>query len=346
MPKTTSVRPADKLNRLASPISICRTAKAVSKATARASGATAAQRSTIAFSATPSTAWSAAATATVAAAPMTPIRAQAAAAPDAKVDPNAASPAMSSAKPRNWPRCVHTQSDPWRIRRRRRARRSDRRPADGGASRRTGGPSRRARPRRRGGPATAPYSCPPGGSRACGVGVIEELDVAGGLAHPREQHRGVAQLLLGVRVDVEDVIPKGVTLLRRGRGRARHQIELAREQVVVERREPGAHLRFVTAPVIRERRDRRVVGHGEGFLPDRLGPTLQPRPPAQLDVERVHERAAKVARRERGRHRELCPGESARAVEDPVLHPVAEVEERLEVLAAHRGEPTPSLRAR
>ena len=62
--------------------------------------------------------------------------------------------------------------------------------------------------------------------------------------------------------------------------------------------------------------------------------------------ERVHERAAKVARRERGRHREFCPGEPARAVEDPVLHPVAEVEERLEVLAAHRGEPTPSLRAR
>src|SRR5207245_6875591 len=26
-----------------------------------------------------------------------------------------------------------------------------------------------------------PYSCPPGGSRAGGVGVIEELDVAGGL---------------------------------------------------------------------------------------------------------------------------------------------------------------------
>src|SRR2546430_13555835 len=47
------------------------------------------------------------------------------------------------------------------------------------------------------------------------VGEIEEVDVPRRLPHPRQQDGGVAQLLLRVRMDVQQVVPKWKLLFRR-----------------------------------------------------------------------------------------------------------------------------------
>src|SRR5438309_120980 len=78
------------------------------------------------------------------------------------------------------------------------------------------------------------------------VGEVEEVDVARRLAHSGQQHRRVAQLLLRMRVDVQQVVPERKAFLRR---RARLEVVDRRELLVVESREPGAHLLLVAANV-------------------------------------------------------------------------------------------------
>src|SRR2546427_2786430 len=170
------------------------------------------------------------------------------------------------------------------------------------------------------------------------VGVGEELDVAGRLPHPRQQHGRVAELLLRVSVDVQDVIPKRVALLRRRHDLARPEIVDRREPLVVERREPGAHLVLVEAPAVHERFRGRVVAERQLPLPHFFGPSLESRAPAPLHVERVDQRPAEIARRQPRRRLELRCGQLRRAFEHAVLHPVAETEERLEILPAHGFE--------
>src|SRR5438034_10493911 len=71
------------------------------------------------------------------------------------------------------------------------------------------------------------------------VGEIQEVDVPWRLPHPRQQDGGVAHLLLRVRVDMQQVVPKRKTLCR-----CRPWIEVVdlREPLVVERGEPRPHL--------------------------------------------------------------------------------------------------------
>src|SRR3989440_6462226 len=99
------------------------------------------------------------------------------------------------------------------------------------------------------------------------VGVGEELDVAGRLAHPRQQHGRVAELLLRVGMDVQDVIPERVALLWRRDDLARPELVDGREPVVVERRQPGAHLLLVAAPAVHEGLRGRVVADRQLLLP-------------------------------------------------------------------------------
>src|SRR5437867_2087891 len=167
------------------------------------------------------------------------------------------------------------------------------------------------------------------------VGEVEEVDVPRRLAHPRQQHRRVAELLLRVCVDVQQVVPEWKAFFRR---RAGLEIVDLRERVVVECRKPGPHLPLVAAPVVDERGGRRVVGHPQLLLPHGLGLSLKSRAPTRLDVERVHERPPQVAGGYAGWGLELRPGELRRAIEHAVLHPVAEAEQRLEVLPAHGFE--------
>src|SRR5438132_5597251 len=109
------------------------------------------------------------------------------------------------------------------------------------------------------------------------IGVLEELDVPRRLPHPRQQNGRVAELLLRVRMDVQQVVPERKPLLRR---RAGLEVVDLRELLVVERREPGAHLLLVAAPVIDERGGRRVIGHPQLALPDRFRLSLKSRAPA------------------------------------------------------------------
>src|SRR5437773_6253412 len=175
------------------------------------------------------------------------------------------------------------------------------------------------------------------------VGEIQEVDVPWRLPHPRQQDGGVAHLLLRVRVDMQQVVPKRKTLCR-----CRPWIEVVdlREPLVVERGEPRLHLVLVAAPVVDKRLRRRIVGEWQLLLPDLFGLPLQARSPALLDVEGVHERGAQVARRDAGGRQELRPRELRGALEHAVLHPVAETEERLEVLPAHGFERNPAMRRR
>src|SRR5438105_13981386 len=46
------------------------------------------------------------------------------------------------------------------------------------------------------------------------VGEIQEVDVPWRLPHPSQQDRGVAHLLLGVRVDMQQAVPNRKTLWR------------------------------------------------------------------------------------------------------------------------------------
>src|SRR5437879_12121975 len=55
------------------------------------------------------------------------------------------------------------------------------------------------------------------------IRVLQKLDVAGRLAHARQQHRRVAELLLGMRVDVEHVVPERIALIRGRHDRARRE---------------------------------------------------------------------------------------------------------------------------
>src|SRR5438477_11949271 len=56
------------------------------------------------------------------------------------------------------------------------------------------------------------------------VGVVEELHVPRRVPHPCQQHRGVAELLGGVRLDVEYVVPERVPLFRRRHDLARRKL--------------------------------------------------------------------------------------------------------------------------
>src|SRR5207237_6322398 len=62
------------------------------------------------------------------------------------------------------------------------------------------------------------------------VGEIQKVDVPGRLPHPRQQNGRVAQLLLRVRVDVQQVVPKRKTLCR---CRPRIEVVNLREPLVV-----------------------------------------------------------------------------------------------------------------
>src|SRR5438094_4000886 len=165
------------------------------------------------------------------------------------------------------------------------------------------------------------------------IGVLEELDVPRRLPHPRQQNGGVAELLLRVRVDVEHVVPK-----RKSFGGSGREIVDLREPIVVEGRKPCLHLILVATPVVDKRLRRGVIAERKLFLPDVLGLSLQTRPPALLDIERVHQRPAQIARGHAGWRQEFGPRELRRALEHAVLHPVAEAEERLEILPAHGVE--------
>src|SRR6267378_6762314 len=90
------------------------------------------------------------------------------------------------------------------------------------------------------------------------IGVLEKLDVPRRLPHPRQQNGRVAELLLRMRMDVQQVVPERKPLLRR---RPRLEVVNLSELLVVERREPGLHLLLVAAPVVDERSGRRVIGH-------------------------------------------------------------------------------------
>src|SRR6266550_1415841 len=103
------------------------------------------------------------------------------------------------------------------------------------------------------------------------IGVVEEVDIPWRLPEPRQQHGGVAELLLGVRVDVEHVVPERKTLLRR---RARLEVVDLLQRVVVERREPRAHFLLVAAPMVDEVGRSRIVGGRELLLPFGLGLVL------------------------------------------------------------------------
>ena len=105
-PKTAAVSPKTRLNRLAIPTSICRTANADSKASAWSAGAAATHRSTIFFSAIPSTACNAVAIATVMMAPVLPTMPHASARRSSRLWLSATSAIAMSATPRNWPRCL------------------------------------------------------------------------------------------------------------------------------------------------------------------------------------------------------------------------------------------------
>src|SRR5436190_5968499 len=129
------------------------------------------------------------------------------------------------------------------------------------------------------------------------VGVVEELEIPRRLAHPCEQHRYVAELLRRMRLDVEHVVPERVPLLRRRHCGARRELEYRFEPLVVQGGEPCAHLCLVAAPMLHKRDARGKVLDREIPLPDLLGLALKPRAPAPLDIEGVHERAAKIARR-------------------------------------------------
>src|SRR5438093_4120242 len=175
------------------------------------------------------------------------------------------------------------------------------------------------------------------------MGVLEERDVPRRLPHPGQQNGRVAELLLRVGMDVQHVVPERKPLLRRRPGL---QIEDLLQRVVVERREPRAHLLFVAPPVIDERGRGRVVGGRELLLPHVFGLPLQSCAPARLHVERVHERPSQIARRHARGHLELGARELGRALEHAVLRPVAEVEERLEILPAHGFERSAAMRRR
>src|SRR5204862_6842315 len=67
------------------------------------------------------------------------------------------------------------------------------------------------------------------------IGVVEEVDISWRLPEARQQHGRVAELLLGVRVDVQHVVPERKALLRR---RARLEVVDRLQLLVVECREP------------------------------------------------------------------------------------------------------------
>src|SRR5205807_4707608 len=119
------------------------------------------------------------------------------------------------------------------------------------------------------------------------IGVLEELDVPRRLPHPRQQDGGVAELLLRVRVNVQHVVPK-----RKSFGGSGLEIVDLREPIVVERREPPAHLLLVAPPVVDERLRGGVVADRQLLLPHLFGLSLKSRAPAPFDVERVDQGSA------------------------------------------------------
>src|SRR5438552_1584896 len=106
------------------------------------------------------------------------------------------------------------------------------------------------------------------------IGVVEEVDIPRRLPEPGQQHGRVAELLLGVRVDVQHVVPERKTLLRR---RTRLEVVDLLQLLVVERREPRPHLPLVAAPMVDERGRPRIVGRGQLLLPFGLGLVLESR---------------------------------------------------------------------
>src|SRR6266540_2769880 len=136
-------------------------------------------------------------------------------------------------------------------------------------------------------------------------------------------------MLLAVRDHMDQVVPEGVHL-------PRVQIGAACEGGIVERRDPLTHLSLIACPVIAQARDGAVFGDRQGLPPLLFRTTLQAEPPAQLDIEDVHERRPKVTSRDHRRQRELRIRQPRRGREDPAMRPVGEVEEGREIALSHR----------